>query len=229
VNRRIVEALHQIRLLASVNEEDLRALVPGAVRHVYRCGNIILELGRRRIVAFVRGSGREYRSSVNGDEVTIATYEPGEIYGLECANLDVQSRSTLMATAEQTEVVVLSPIVVREFLRSHPLVLLAAFDRSVKRGELVTNRLEEVTLYDVTACVAHELARQAEGRDEGRVLATHSEVASWIGASEWEVSKSVRRLNDEGLITGERHRRGIVVLDRRRLAATKGNPAKCFP
>ena len=224
MNRRIVEALHQIRLLANVNEEDLRVLVPRAVRHVYGHGNIILEPGPKRLVAFGRGSGREYRSSVNGDEVTVATYEPGEIYGLECANLDVQSRSTLMATAEQTEVVVLSPIVVREFLRSHLLVLLAAFDLDAKRGELTTNRLEDLTLYDVTACVAHELAKRAEENSDDRVLVTHAEFASWIGSSEGEVSRGVRRLNAEGLIASERHRRGIVVLDRRRLAAYKKKP-----
>jgi CRP-like cAMP-binding protein len=158
---------------------------------------------------------------VNGDEVTIAMYEPGEIYGLERANLDVQSRSTLVATAKQTEVVVLSPIVVREFLRSHPLVLLEAFDLDAKRGELTTKRVEDLTLYDVTACVAHELVKRAQDTSDDCVFVTHAEFAFWIGSSEGEVSRGVRRLNDEGLIASERHRRGIVVLDRRRLAAYK--------
>jgi CRP-like cAMP-binding protein len=161
---------------------------------------------------------------VNGDEVTIATYEPGEIYGLELANLDVPARSTLMATVDQTEVVNLSPIAVREFLASHPDVLLAAFDLDAKRGELATNRLEDLTLYDVTACVAHELAKRAEANTDDRVLVTHAEFAFWIGSSEGEVSRSLRRLNDEGLIASERHRRGIVVLDRCRLAAHKKKP-----
>ena len=224
MNRRIVEALQEIRLLANVNEEDLGTLAHSAMRQVYERGNIILEPGRQQIVAFACGSGREYRSSIDGDELTVATYGPGEIYGLECANLDVLSRSTLTATAGRTEVVLLSPVAVREFVASHPDVLLSAFDLSAKRGELTTNRLEEVTLHDVTERVAHELARRAEDTNNDRVLATHAEFAAWIGSSEGEVSRRLRRLNDEGLIASERHRRGILVLDTVRLAAYKKKP-----
>jgi len=218
VDRWIATALEQMLLLTAVREEDLRALAPGAVRQVYGRGNIILQPGRQRIVAFVSGGGREYRSSVDGDELTVAIYQPGEIHGLEYANVTVQSRSTLVATSEQTEVVVLAPIALRGFLASHPDVLLSAFDLNAKGGELATNRLEEVTLYDVTAYVAHELARRAQDSDDDRVAVTHAELAAWIGSSEREVGKGLQRLKDQGLTSSKRYRPGIVVLNRRRLA-----------
>jgi CRP-like cAMP-binding protein len=184
-------------------------------------GNIVLEPGQQRVVVFVCGSGREYRSSTDGDEVTIATYGLGEIFGLEFASLSVRCRSTLAATAGQTEVAVLSPVTVREFLKSHPDVLLSAFDLGAKRRELTANHLEELALYDVTARVAHELARRAEDSDDDRILATHAEIATWIGSSEREARKGLRQLKDQGLTMSNRHRRGIIVIDRRRLAAYK--------
>jgi DNA-binding GntR family transcriptional regulator len=50
-------------------------------------------------------------------------------------------------------------------------------------------------------------------------MTTHREFAAWIGASETEVGKGLRRLADEGLIESEQHRRGIEILDRERLRA----------
>lgn len=48
--------------------------------------------------------------------------------------------------------------------------------------------------------------------------ATHDELAAWIGTSQIEVTRSLRKLREEGLVESIPRCRGITILDRDKLA-----------
>lgn len=121
--------------------------------------------------------------------------------------------STLEAASDEVTIVRIPRKEFDTLLAVHPPLALKAKHLMGMHLAQFCDRVEDLALHTVCGRVAHELARQAQGDDRSYVGATREELGSWIGASPFDISRSMRVLREQGLIASKPHQRGVDVLD----------------
>ncbi len=212
-------ALRRSPFFREVPESALVPLAAVSSRQVLDHGAILWQPGDaiEAVVVLVTGVVRLYRDMDNGEEVTVALLDRGQVCGL--AGLDAAFTPTTVAQALVDETVVYR-IPRRDFaafLRANPAVVLRALDATCQR---VRDAYDLFASPDMRARVAFVLAHLATANGERTVWATHEELAVWAHGRREAISGCVLpELRERGLIAYERHRRGIRVLDRAGLLA----------
>ncbi len=219
-----VAVLRRIHLFREVPEDSLSPLAAASVRQILSRGDTLWEADDAIEAVFVLAAGvvRLYRHLDNGEEVTVALLDPGQVCGL--AGLDAAFVPTTVAQALVDETVVYRiprrPFV--EFLLANPVVALRALAASCQR---VQDAYDLLALPDARARVAYVLAHLATANSERMVWATHEELATWAHARRASLTADVLPdLQECGLIAYRRHQRGIRVRDRTGLLALATTP-----
>lgn len=127
-------------------------------------------------------------------------------------------------TLEQSEVVLFPTAVVNDILRRYPDVALALLLHVTKRLRLFMEIIELVSLQTVPARLARYLLQLA--REEGELCEegirvprsiTQRDLASLVGSVREVVSRSLKVMEDDGVLIMRRHE--IVILDVKGLQA----------
>ncbi len=212
-------ALHRTPFFREVPEGTLVPLAAISVRQVLGHGDILWEPGNaiEAVFVLVTGSVRLYRDVDNGQEITVALLDRGQVCGM--TGLDAAFLPTTVARS-LTEETVVYHIPRRDFaafLRANPAVALRALDTTCRR---VRDAYDLLALPDARARVAYVLAHLATANGERMVWLTHEELASLVGIGREAITRYVLPdLRGRGLIAYEGHRRGIHVVDSARLVA----------
>jgi len=212
-------ALRRTPFFREVPEDILAPLAAVSIRQVLDHGGTLWEPDDaiEAVFALATGVVRLYRHLDNGEEVTVALLDPGQICGL--TNLDAAFVPTTVAQALFNETVVyrLPRRPFAEFLFASPVVALRAL---AEAGRRVRDAYDMCALPDARARVAYVLAHLTAINGERTVWATHEELAAWAhGRREALTGEVLPDLRGRGLIAYERYQRGIRVLDRAGLLA----------
>ncbi len=212
-----VAVLRCIHLFREVPEDSLSPLAAASVRQILSRGDTLWEADDAIEAVFVLAAGvvRLYRYLDNGEEVTVALLDPGQVCGL--AGLDAAFMPTTAAHALFDETVVYRvprrPFV--EFLLANPVVALRALAASCQR---VQDAYDLLALPDARARVAYVLAHLATANREQTVWLTHEELAPLAGVGREALTRYILPdLRERGLIAYGGHRRIIRVLNSVRL------------
>lgn len=174
------------------------------------CDLFIVLSGRVRVIAY----------GPSGREVSFRDIGPGEVFG-ELSALDRRPRSASVVSIEES---VIARVIHQEFLvllqRHWPLCerLMTRLTASVRD---MTQRVYELSTLTVRQRLAAELLRLAagEGGQELVSLPTHLELAARIGTYREQVTRELRWLRDQGLLSAARQGRpGWLITDPGRLA-----------
>ncbi len=214
-----VAALRRVPFFREAPEDSLAPLAAVSARQVLGHGDILWQPDDviEAVFVLVTGSVRLYRNADNGQEITVALLDRGQVCGL--TDLDAAFLPTTVAQA-LTEETVVYRIPRRDFaafLRANPDVALRALDTT---GHRVRDAYDLLVLPDARARVAYVLAHLATANGERMVWLTHEELASLVGVGREAITRSVLPdLRERGLIAYGGHRRGIHVVDSARLVA----------
>jgi len=217
--QRITAALLRSPFFREVPEDSLAPLASVSSRQILDHGAILWQAADtiEAVVVLAAGVVRLYRDLDNGEEVTVALLDRGQVCGL--AGLDTAFTPTTVAQALFAETVVyrIPRRPFAAFLLANPAVTLRALDATCQR---VRDAYDLFASPDMRARVAYVLAHLATANGERTVWATHEELAVWAHGRREAISGCVLpELRERGLIAYERHRRGIRVLDRAGLLA----------
>ena len=212
-------ALRRTPFFREVPESVVAPLAAVSSRQVLGHGVILWQPGDVIEAVFVLAAGavRLYRDADNGQEITVALLNRGQVCGL--ADLDAAFVPTTVARslAEGTVVYRIPRRDFASFLRANPAVALRALDATCRR---VRDAYDLLALPDARARVAYVLAHLATVSSERMVWLTHEELASLVGVGREAITRYVLPdLRGCGLIAYEGHRRGIRVLDSAQLLA----------
>ena len=158
----------------------------------------------------------------DGREVILSVLGEGSFFG-EMSLLDDEPRSAHVIAMEDSVVLALRREDFRARLRSSPevaIVLLKELSRRLRRAD---DQIGSLVLLDVNGRVAELLVRLGteEGGDRVTRKLTHATIAQMIGSSRETVSRTMRELQDRGLIAVTRQeitltdRAGLQALSRR--------------
>jgi CRP-like cAMP-binding protein len=212
-------ALRRIPFFREAPEDVLTPLAAASVRQVLGRGDTLWQPDDaiEAVFALAMGVVRLYRHVENGEEVTVALLDPGQVCGL--AGLDAAFAPTTVAQAlfDETVVYHIARRPFAAFLLANPTVALRALTEACRR---VQDAYDLLALPDARARLAYVLAHLATANGERTVWATHEELATWAHARRASLTADVLPdLRGRGLIAYARHRRGIHVLDRAGLLA----------
>ena len=212
-------ALRRTPFFREVPEGALAPLATVSVRQVLGHGDVLWEPANaiEAVVVLAGGIVRLYRDLDNGEEVTVALLDRGQVCGL--AGLDDAFTPTTVAQALVNETVVyrIPRRPFADFLLANPTVALRALAEACRR---VQDAYDLLVLPDARARVAYVLAHLATATDERTVWATREELATLAGVSREAITRCVLPdLRGRDLIAYEEHQRGIRVRDRAGLLA----------
>ena len=214
-----------------VADEVFRALSRGeqewlgkaAPTVTYRRDQVIYDPSTPREALFLikEGEVRVYYISPDGRRLVLCHLGPGHLFG-EMPLIGHWMGSAYAQASADATVCLLTKPVIQHLLTSRPAVAAALLQRGAKRQREAEALLEALAFQDVQARVASLLLRLADSRTTVEGL-THERLAEQVGASRETVTRSLLRLQREGLVQVERKR--VHLLDReglRRTAGTEG-------
>jgi CRP/FNR family transcriptional regulator len=210
------EELRRVPLFADLDSADLAGLTGGASRRVYQQRELIAgahEAGHAWVIT--HGTARVYGLSPRGREITIERLAAGDIYGLVLLEGTAPGACLLEATAESTTVYRIPIRSIEALCLAQPAFALSVIRLLSRRLTDARARLEDFALHDAKTHLAHTLARLAS--QDGQVAETHRELAGMIGTRPEEVTKLLRQLREEGLVSYEADHRALRVNDLDRL------------
>ena len=154
----------------------------------------------------------------DGREVILSVLGEGTFFG-EMALLDDEPRSAHVIAMEDSTVLALRREDFRARLRNSPEVAIALLRELSRRLRRADDQIGSLVLLDVNGRVAELLVRLAEEEGGDRITRklTHATIAQMIGSSRETVSRTMRELQDRGLVAVTRQ--DITLTDRSGLAA----------
>lgn len=210
------DALRQVALFSSVDDEWLDKIAASAIVRELRRGDVLFTEGEEPDELFVTVSGRiaMVNRSVDGRESVVALMEDGDLFG-EMPLFDSQFRSTDGRALETSQVIVIPYEPVRQLYKADPAQLWQAVALMAGRLRNMDSVLADSVFLDVTGRTAKRLLEIAGERDEFALPVTQEELAGMVGASRERVNKAIASFVKLGWI--EQRDRRYAILNRKQL------------
>ena len=171
------------------------------------------------------GSAQVVIYSSEGREVWVNTAEPGDLIG-EIAVLDGEPRSASVVALSELVVASISATDFLDCLTNSPAASMWISRRLAKVVRYLTEQVYELSALNVQARIQRELLRLArkgdmiDSRIEIRPAPSHAEMASRIGTHREAVTRELRTLSQQRIISHGRRRLAILDIERlKRMAA----------
>ena len=198
--------------------DSLRALARRGVPTRLRKGTVIITEGDRGDTLFIVLSGRLRAFSVGDDdnEITYATYGPGEYVGE--MGLDGGLRSANVETLAPSLCVLVTRATLEQHLAADPAFAFELLSRVIRGARAATRGMRQIALDNVYDRVKSWLEGQAGARLPFVLepAPSHKEIGQMLGCTSAMVT----------IVLGDMRRGGYVEVGRRRLALLRPLPLK---
>jgi CRP/FNR family transcriptional regulator, cyclic AMP receptor protein len=189
---------------------SLRALVRRGVPQRLKKGVQIITEGDRGDTLYVvlEGRLRSFSANAEGQEVTYATYGPGEYVGE--MGLDGGLRSANVETLEPTRCVLITRPTLEQHLRDDPAFAFELLAKVIRLARRATKGLRQIALDNVYGRLKDKIESEAQPQPDGsgvwEGLPSQQALASELGCSRPMVSRVMKDLADGGYVRVERGR-----------------------
>lgn len=203
------ELLRTVPIFAELSEVDVQALARLTTRRRYPKDTVVFFENEQGDTLFMILEGR-VRVTILGDdgrEVILSVLGPGDFFG-EISLLDNEPRSATAIAAEESELLLLHRADLQGAMSENPSIgaaLIRVLSARLRRANHQISTLALLDVYGPVARVILDIARE-EGRrlKDGRIAfrrATHQELANRIGTTRETVTRMLKDLERQGLIT----------------------------
>ena len=194
----------QWRIFAGLPEEDVRAMLSLARRSTYRRGEVVFHRHDPADAMHLVTKGRfDVRIATPlGDEVALAIWGPGDIFG-ELAVLTDRARTATVTALEPAETLVVRGSELRRLAQRHPSLDEVLVRVLAERVAFLSERLVEAYTVDAETRVARrvlELARVYGGGAPVVIPLIQDELAALAGTSRATVNRVLREAERRGLV-----------------------------
>jgi CRP/FNR family cyclic AMP-dependent transcriptional regulator len=219
-----LDVLKAIPMFQHLDGEEVAALAHLLRERRFARGGIIVAQGDPGDALFLIGQGQVKVAvfAEDGREVILSVLTAGGFFG-EMALLDDQPRSAHVIAMTDATLLQLRRDDFRNHLRASPalgVALLAELSRRLRRAD---ETITSMALLDVNGRIAHlllDLAREEGGTKITRKM-THATIGQMVGASRETVSRTMRSLAVQGVISVNRREIVLNQPDRLRAAAQR--------
>ncbi|MEX0912254.1 MAG: Crp/Fnr family transcriptional regulator [Gemmatimonadota bacterium] len=217
-----VETLKKLPLFARLSDEGIGAVAQRAVFRQVTKDTILFRRGEpcQGLYIVVAGTVRVYRANLEGREQVLHTQGPGQALA-EVPLFDGGPYPASARVIEAGRVLFLPADAFQWLYQNHPEIADATIRELGRRLRRMVKLVEKISLRDVPARVAMTLLEFAEQQAEVRAGAvfhlprTQEQLAAELATTRESVSRALRELREEGVITQRGQR--IELLDPSRL------------
>lgn len=211
-------------LFSDLDEADIVELRERASLRRYGAGETIFHMGDpgESLMGIVSGTVRIARITAEGNELVLADFDTGDVFG-EIALLDGRGRSATATAISNCTLVCLSRTDFLAFLRSRPEVAASIIRLLCGKLRTADDRASDLIFLSLGGRLAKAILARAvpsPAHPGGRVSLSQSELATMIGATRSNVNRQLKAWERAGIVAMARG--WIVVLDRAALAAEAG-------
>jgi CRP/FNR family cyclic AMP-dependent transcriptional regulator len=208
-------------LFRDLGDAEIGALAERASLRRYPAGDVIFHMGDpgESLLGILTGTVRIARITARGDELILADFGAGDVFG-EIALLDGQGRSATATAITNCSLICLARRDFLTFLGSRPDVAASIIRVLCSKLRTADDRSSDLIFLGLGARLAKVLlarASETTAYPAGRVSLTQSELATMIGATRSNVNRQLKAWERAGVVAMSRG--WIVILDRTSLAA----------
>jgi CRP/FNR family transcriptional regulator len=209
-----LELLSRVPVLAPLTAEDLNLVAEVAHPRRFGGGEIVFREGDTSNTCYVVRSGhaRAIREHVDGRQIALATFGPGDIFG-ELAMFDDEHRSATIQAVDPLEALAIPGPDMRRLMLRCPELAVALAASLTQRLRTTNERLSSQSFQTVQSRVANVISQlveqaQAEGAPAADVpiTATQADLAMLAGSSRESASRFLATLERAGVISQGRGR-----------------------
>jgi CRP-like cAMP-binding protein len=207
--------LARVPVFSTLSREELARVAQVAMSRRFEAGAVVFKEGDDGSTCYIvrTGRARAIREHPDGRSITLAHFDPGDIFG-EMAMLDGERRSATVEATEATETIAILSADMHRLLREHPDISVKLIAALGQRLRDTNERLARQSFQTVQSRVAAALAqlvaaaRESGGAAEGdvQITATQAELAQLAGSSRESASRFLAVLERAGIITQGRGR-----------------------
>jgi CRP/FNR family transcriptional regulator, dissimilatory nitrate respiration regulator len=219
----ILKQMHDIALFRGVQAEWLKYLADRATTRVLKTGEMVVGETDfvRAFYIVVFGQLKLYKSSPEGKEQTLYLLRPGEPFGM-CTAFATESFPPNAMALEESAVLIVPGPAIETVARSEPALLLNVIQVLSNRLKESMALIESLALKEIPQRLAsfllHGLGEGGQSeRSQVQLTITHRELAKILGSTPEALSRALRKMANDGLVTVDGRKIGI--LDRNGLEA----------
>ena len=216
--RRVVNS---IPALAALSGEIQNALARQMAPRSYNTGQIVCTEGDPDVSLFLLEKGwiKGVRMAEGGREQAVIVLRDGDVFGAEAVFSQASYPWTVMAL-EVVTAWTIEGAGARALANRHPALAMACLEHLGTRACYYIQLVEDLSLRNVPARLAHTLLSHAESQDgqlvvPRRTWTTLDEMAARLGTVRDVLSRALNSLEADGILHLERNR--IVLLDPKKL------------
>ena len=220
----MVDVLKSIPMFQHLSGPELTGLAGLLRERRFARGGIIVTQGEIGDALFLIAEGqvKVVLFGEDGGEVILAVQTVGGFFG-ELALLDDEPRSAHVIAMTDATLLQLRRDAFQSRLRSSPDLTIALLRELSRRLRRADETIASMALLDVNGRIAHlllEMAREEGGQTINRKL-THATIGQMVGASRESVSRVMRSLANQGVISVSRKAIVLNQPDHLRIAARR--------
>jgi CRP-like cAMP-binding protein len=210
----IASLLARVPAFEELGPGELAAVADVAVPRSFAAGDAVFREGDASSTCYVVRAGRARAISehVDGRQITLATFGPGDIFG-ELAMFDDELRSATVEASEDLDVLAIAGGDMRRLMREHSDIAVKLAVALVRRLRAANERLARQSFQTVQSRVAAALAQLVEqaraagaGERDVEITATQADVAKLAGSSRESASRFLAVLERADVISQGRGR-----------------------
>jgi CRP-like cAMP-binding protein len=203
-------------LLASIDKDDLQALVRGARPRSWRAGQTLFQRGDAGdgIYAIVSGNVKIIIEGLNGAEVIVRQLTAGDVFG-ELSVLDGAPRTATAVATSDTKALHITVRAFDDWIDEHPRVARPMLAQLAHRLRTTNDQVAEIGLLDVGMRIARRMWQRFsdDGRTEpqpgARLAVNQGALAAELGITRESVNKHFARWKSANIIAIDK---GVVTL-----------------
>ena len=207
----ITDVLRRTDLFRSVPAGEIEAIVAEARLRTFRRGQVVFTTGDPgdSLLVVLSGRVKVVARSVDGDELTLAIVQPGNVFG-ELSVTDGGPRSADAEALEESRLLVVPREAVQDVCSRVPSVALALANSIAATLRRLTEEASDLVFLDLPRRVAKVLlAQPRDGDGNIRQKMNQEQLAHQVGGSRQSVNIALRGFERRGWI--EVHGRAVTV------------------
>jgi CRP-like cAMP-binding protein len=215
----ILPFLDTIPYFQNLEQETLQEVVRGAFLRAYDIGQIVLLEGEQTVGLYIvqEGSLKVTKIAVDGREQILQFLDAGDVFNA-ISVFTGQANPATVSALEPSKVWLIRRDTILKMLDTHPQFARRVIQELAGRVLHLISLVEDLSLRSVEARLARLLLEHSvDDKVQRQRWATQTEIASRLGTVPDVVSRTLRKLVDQGLI--QMHRKDILLLDREGLEA----------
>jgi CRP-like cAMP-binding protein len=209
-----IDVLADVPLFSELGREELGRVADVTVTRSFPAGTTVFREGDDSDTCYIvrTGHARAQREHVDGRQITLATFGPGDIFG-ELALFDDERRSATIEAIDDLEVLAIAGRDMRRLMTRHgdiAVKLASALGRRLRAANERLARQSFQTVQSRVAAVLRQLVEQAQAEGAGdrdvAITATQADLAKLAGSSRESASRFLAVLERAHVISQGRGR-----------------------